>query len=121
MTTEIPDAAAAQEIVIQGLTEAGKTFRPSDWAERLCGMMSVFGEDRLLSYSPYLKPIMSAGVRCVVVDCRLEQLDPAAFAFLMAFAKDNELRLRPGRKPGGKNVPPGAERREPEPPEAQGC
>jgi len=121
MTTDISDATAPQEIVIQGLTEAGKTFRPSDWAERLCGMMSVFGEDRLLSYSPYLKPIMSAGLRCVVVDRRLEQLDPAAFAFLMAFAKDNELRLRPGRKAGEQSAPPGAERREPDAPASQNC
>lgn len=86
------------EIVIQGITESGQTFRPSDWAERLCGMMSVFGEDRHLSYSPYLKPIMAAGVRCVVVDLALRETDDAAFRFLLSFAKDNELKLRPGRK-----------------------
>jgi len=86
------------EIIIQGITEGGQTFRPSDWAERLCGMMSVFGEDRHLSYSPYLKPIMAGGTRCVVVDIRLEALDPAAYRFLLSFARDNELKLRPGRK-----------------------
>jgi len=85
------------EIVIQGVTESGQPFRPSDWAERLCGMMSVFGEDSRLSYSPYLKPIMTGGIRCVVVDLRLEGLDPAAFNFLLAFARDNELKTRPGR------------------------
>ena len=86
------------EIVIQGVTESGQPFRPSDWAERLCGMMSIFGEDRHLSYSPYLKPIIAAGLRCVVVDVKLEALDPMAFRFLLDFAKDNELKLRPGRK-----------------------
>ena len=90
--------ADSPEIVIQGTTESGHAFRPSDWAERLCGMMSVFSEDRHLSYSPYLKPIIAAGVRCVVVDVKLEELDPPAFRFLMEFAKDNELKLRPGRK-----------------------
>jgi hypothetical protein len=85
------------EIVILGTTESGHPFRPGDWAERLCGMMSVFSEDRHLSYSPYLKPVMSAGVRCVVVDKKLEQVDGAAFRFLLGFARDNELRLRPGR------------------------
>jgi hypothetical protein len=85
------------EIVIQGLTESGRTFRPSDWAERLCGMMSIFGEDHHLSYSPFLKPIMSGGVRCVVVDRQLEQLDAAAYRFLLSFARDNELCVRPGR------------------------
>src|SRR5687768_15689805 len=86
------------EIVIQGVTESGQAFRPSDWAERLCGMMSVFGEDRHLSYSPFLKPVMIAGLRCVVVDLKLEETDPSAFRFLMSFARDNELKLRPGRK-----------------------
>jgi hypothetical protein len=86
------------EIVIQGVTESGHAFRPSDWAERLCGMMSVFSEDRHLSYSPYLKPIIAAGVRCVVVNIKLEELDPPAYRFLLDFARDNELKLRPGRK-----------------------
>ena len=27
------------EIVIHGTTSKGKTFRPSDWAERLCGIL----------------------------------------------------------------------------------
>lgn len=88
----------AAEIVIQGVTASGEKFRPSDWAERLCGMMSVFGEDRQLSYSPYLKPVTVAGTSCVVVDCTLAQLDAAAYKFLMSFAQDNELQLRPGRQ-----------------------
>ena len=88
----------ALEIVIVGTTTAGRPFRPSDWAERLCGMMSIFSETRQLSYSPYLKPVMSAGVRCVVVDRALEQIDPAAYSFLLGFARDNELTLRAGRK-----------------------
>ena len=88
----------ALEIVIVGTTTAGRAFRPSDWAERWCGMMSVFSEDRHLSYSPYLKPVMSAGVRCVVVDRELEKIDPAANSFLFGFARDNELTLRAGRK-----------------------
>ena len=93
------DATAAQhaEIVIQGITASGRTFRPSDWSERLCGMMSVFSEDRHLSYSPYLKPVVARGLSCVVVDRKLEILDPAAFQFLMEFAQDNELLMRPGR------------------------
>jgi len=62
----------AAEIVILGITAKGEKFRPSDWAERLCGMMSLFGEDRLLSYSPYLKPVMTSEATCVVVDRDLE-------------------------------------------------
>ena len=102
------------EIVIQGITESGAAFRPSDWAERLCGMMSIFSEDHHLSYSPYLKPIIVSGLRCVVVDLELERLDPAAFTFLMSFARDNELKLRPGRGPKPAQTP-AVERRNPEP------
>jgi hypothetical protein len=32
----------AKEVVILGVTLEGKTFRPSDWAERLAGVMSQF-------------------------------------------------------------------------------
>ena len=86
------------EVVIQGITADGDVFRPSDWADRLCGMMSIFGEDRHLSYSPFLKPIMAGGLRCVVVDRELEKTDEDAYRFLLQFARDNELVLRPERK-----------------------
>jgi hypothetical protein len=85
------------EIVILGVTTRGEVFRPSDWAERLCGCMSLFGEDQRISYSPYLKPIIASGVKCVVVDRRLEQMNADAFNFLMTFCSDNELQLRQGR------------------------
>jgi len=90
-------ANSPQEIVIIGLTESGMTFRPSDWAERLSGCMSVFGEDQKIRYSPYVKPIVSEGIKCVVVSRRLKDLDPIAFCFLMSFARDNELRVCQGR------------------------
>lgn len=86
------------EIVIQGITESGETFRPSDWAERLSGMLSVFGEDGHLAYSPFLKPIFAGGIHCVAVDRVLENRNPAAFEFLLQFARDNRLMMRPGRK-----------------------
>ena len=33
------------EVVIHGTTSKGKIFRPSDWAERLCGILSSFDKD----------------------------------------------------------------------------
>lgn len=116
MNNHAMPALTHAEIVILGVTEAGSRFRPSDWSERLCGMMSVFSEDRHLSYSPYLKPVIAEGVTCVVVDRRLETLDPAAFQFLMEFARDNELRTRPGRTPAPAtdSIPAALERRVPD-------
>ena len=92
----MPESAAA-EFVIQGITLEGQAFRPSDWAERLCGVMAAFGGDHRMQYSPFVHPITVNGVRCVVVDIRLESIEPMAYRFLLNFAKDNELRVRDGR------------------------
>jgi hypothetical protein len=86
------------EFVIIGLTVAGERFRPSDWAERLCGVMSQFGADQRMRYSPYVQPLTIEGVKCVVVDARLASLEPLAYQFLQGFARDNELQVRPGRR-----------------------
>jgi hypothetical protein len=86
-----------RELVILGITESGKTFRPSDWAERLCGVMTLFDPTHGIGFSPYVRPIISHGMKCVLIDLRLERLEPAAFDFLLAFARDNELKVRRGR------------------------
>ena len=88
---------AIVEFVIQGVTLDGKPFRPSDWAERLCGVMSAFGGDHRMQYSPYVHPVTAAGLRCVVVDMRLEEIEPMAYRFLLGFARENELMTRDGR------------------------
>ena len=65
----------AKEVFIQGITRDGKTFRPSDWAERLAGVMSQFRPGgpqpgSHLSYSPWCIPTSVDGVKCVVVQPR---------------------------------------------------
>src|SRR5262247_4155285 len=96
----MPEPAGGEQVVefvIQGLTLDGKPFRPSDWAERLCGVMAAFGNDHRMQYSPFVHPVTVNGVRCVVVDARLEQVEPRAYRFLANFAKDNELQVRDAR------------------------
>lgn len=83
--------------VILGETHAGRPFRPSDWAERLAGVMSSFrprkaGQQQHLTYSPYVLPSSHRGIRCVIVDPRLRDIEPMAFAFMINFAQDNELK-----------------------------
>jgi hypothetical protein len=97
MAEEAAAVPAVVEFVIAGITLDGKPFRPSDWAERLCGVMSAFGADNRMAYSPFVHPITADGVRCVVVDQRLETVEPMAYRFLLNFAKDNELQVRNGR------------------------
>jgi hypothetical protein len=85
----------AKSFVIHGVTLQGKRFRPSDWAERLCGVMSAFGaERRRMSYSPYVQPGSQDGEKCVFVDGRIHDIEPMAYAFLVSFARDNELRVK---------------------------
>lgn len=86
----------ANEFVILGITVEGKTFRPSDWAERLAGVMSSFGGGRL-GYSPYCYPITSGNIKSVVVHRKLRDIEPMAYNFLLNFARDNELQVRAGR------------------------
>jgi hypothetical protein len=90
-------SSRTEEFVIRGVTLGGRSFRPSDWAERLCGVMSAFGSDGRMQYSPYVYPVSSNGVKCVVVDVRLKEVEPMAYNFLVNFAKDNELETRLGR------------------------
>jgi hypothetical protein len=80
------------EVVIQGLTSEGRTFRPSDWAERLAGILASFGGDQKLSYHAFVRPMLLE-VCCVAVDKKLQKIDPQVFQFLMDFAKDNDLRI----------------------------
>ena len=87
---------SSQDVIIKGMTKAGKPFRPSDWAERLSSVLSSFGADNRISYSPYVRPVTLDGVKCVVVDKKLEQVEPQGYRFLIGFAQDNELQLEDG-------------------------
>jgi hypothetical protein len=92
--------APAREFFIQGITHDGKQFRPSDWAERLCGVMSHFRpeggkRDRHahIQYSPYVRPTVLNGIKSVVVNEALRELEPLAYHFVLSFAKDNNLQV----------------------------
>jgi hypothetical protein len=83
--------AAGLDVVIWGETAAGRSFRPSDWADRLAGLTSAFGQDQKLTYSPLVCPVSVRGVRAVIVACQLAELEPRLYQFLLNFARDNEL------------------------------
>ncbi len=83
-----------ESFVIVGVTQEGKKFRPSDWADRLCGTMSAFGSDHRMMYSPYVRPgSTEKGEKTVIVDARLYDIEPLAYKFLVHFAADNNLRV----------------------------
>lgn len=83
---------------IQGITNTGQKFRPSDWAERLASVMSQFRPGNTcvqcgayLTYSPWCVPTSVGNIKCVAVSHELQQANPQAWAFVMKFARDNDL------------------------------
>ena len=91
-------SSSPQEVFILGQTRDGKTFRPSDWAERLAGVMSSFRPGGAqpgshLNYSPWCFPTVMSGVKAVVVNSELRNLEPMAWDFVLNFAKDNDLQV----------------------------
>lgn len=99
-TSPLPTPSKPREIFIQGITSQGRTFRPSDWAERLAGAMSSFrpggaamGKLAHIGYSPYCVPTSMGNVKCVVVNEALRDIEPMAWDFVMNFARDNDLQV----------------------------
>lgn len=95
-----PSSSPPREMVVQGITSQGKVFRPSDWAERLAGAMSCFrpgggkgGLGANIGYSPYCVPTSMGEVKCVVVNEKIKTIEPMAWAFVMNFARDNDLQV----------------------------
>ena len=98
--TEPTPLPKPREYFIQGVTLDGKVFRPSDWAERLAGVMACFrpggarsGVDAFIGYSPYCVPRLINGVKCVIVNEALRDIEPMAWDFVMHFARDNALQV----------------------------
>lgn len=94
------DTSSDRIYIIQGRTKDGRVFRPSDWAERLAGVMASFrpGSDSgpvrqhgYLCYSPWCTPTLHDGVRSVQVNAQLRAHDVRAWDFVMDFARSNDL------------------------------
>ena len=91
-------SSSAKEVFIQGITSSGKTFRPSDWAERLAGVMSSFRPGGSqpgshLSYSPWCIPTSIGGIKVVIVNRELRVHEPMSWGFCLNFARDNDLQI----------------------------
>jgi hypothetical protein len=86
------------EVVILGVSRSGQVFRPSDWAERLAGVISSIRPTPAepgdhFSYSPWCVPNTFNGQKCVVIHTDIRAAHVMAWDFLMGFAKDNDLQV----------------------------
>lgn len=90
---EQSNMSTAEKVIIRGLTLNGAKFRPSDWAERLCGAVASYGPGRRIIFHPNVKLANIDNIKCVVIDATLESDDEMLFDFLMDFATDNALQV----------------------------
>jgi hypothetical protein len=83
----------ASKLIIEGVDlDTGKKFRPTDWAERMCGNLSTFRNRRII-YSPLLKPAVNkSGNKCIIIDDELKKTNPALYQSMLEFAKKNNLK-----------------------------
>lgn len=82
-----------KKIIIEGITEEGKTFRPSDWAERVSGSLASFKNSRI-HYSPLLQPSVNReGYKCILLDPKLKESSPQVYQAILDFAKTNQLKI----------------------------
>lgn len=87
----------AAEFVIQGMTVEGDVFQPVDWAERLCNSFAKTGADGREMHSSYVFPVVTEGVKSVVVRVALQKSDPDAFDAIKQYIAENRLMVRSGR------------------------
>jgi hypothetical protein len=81
------------KIVIEGITEKGEKFRPSDWAERVSGHLLTVKNHRMY-YSPLLKPsVQPSGHKCLVLDHTLKSSNPELYKHIIDFASTNNLKM----------------------------
>lgn len=80
----------SKKIIIEGTTEEGQVFRPSDWSERMSGSMCSFDGHRM-RYSPLLQPVVKNGQKCLLIDPDLKETNSALYDAIMDFAKNNKL------------------------------
>lgn len=81
---------AVEKIVIVGKTKQGCKFRPSDWAERTCGILCTFKKNRI-EYSPLLQPVMQNEFKAVIMDKKLASTNNDIYRNMLNFAQKNNL------------------------------
>lgn len=79
--------------IIEGYTEEGRKFRPSDWIDRIASMMASYGTSHRLVFSELLHPELYQGQKCLIIDTRLEEVNPSMFEYVMDFVKTNKLKM----------------------------
>ncbi len=91
LVTEYTEEHAVSWLV-EGTMQNGRTFRPSDWVDRVSGVLAKFGADHRLRYGA-VRPCYVKGKKCLLVQKTLERDDPVAFEYVSTFVRTNGLQM----------------------------
>lgn len=90
---QFEDVTVTATWIIDGQTEDGRKFRPSDWVDRISTALASFGPDHRLRYAEGIRPCFIEGRKCLVVNKQLETENPVAFEYVCSFVRSNGLRM----------------------------
>lgn len=98
-------ALPTEHFIISGTQEDGKKLRPTDWVERISSTLASVDAKNRLHYSISVQPCLIEGEKCLVVARCLESTNPAAYEFVMEFARSNKLRILADRRTDERALP----------------
>jgi len=98
------NGAGNDRLIIEGIGEDNKKFRPSNWVERISSMLASFGPDHRLRYSEFVHPCIINGDKCLIVNRGLSETQPEVFKFILHFAHQNKLRIQEDRRVAQREV-----------------
>jgi len=79
--------------IILGIDISEKTFRPSDWAARICELACIGLHSGMVRYSEDLRPIRYNGQTAVYVDSDLKEDRAGIWQQVMSFADLHQLKV----------------------------
>lgn len=89
-----PPAAA---VIIKGIGQDGRPFRPSDWCQRLAAAAtlncSYCTDIRGRIVNPHVKVVIEDGIYSLWIAKALVDIDPPLYDFMVMFGRDNGLQL----------------------------
>jgi hypothetical protein len=83
-------------VIIKGVRDDGKTFRPSDWIDRLAALGAEYGPDKRLRYSKELRATTIDGQKCLLVELKLKESNRSLYEMVVCFAEENRLSMQSG-------------------------
>ena len=85
--------STSEELLVLGVTTENRPFRPSDWTERICGVIANYDSKGRWAYSELAQPVMHEGRVGVKIKTALAEMNPNAYQFIIGFAQNNHLRI----------------------------